>query len=244
MSYGIVGANWATHNEARSRQNKGFHPIVGLAPLQVFYSEHIMKHLYTTICTIGLLAGCATDRPLQRGNASADSQIAVGSEQSMATVDSEFAQKACQATVAKLELGRLAFRTSRNPEVRKLARTLISEHTDAARELSRLLKRKGVEPNLGLTCEHETCLEKLAALRGSEFDRAFKEHVVRCHETAVEFLEKQRTDGHDSDLRKFAERTLPLVCEHLTAARALTLPEDAMHTRVISGQAELSPGTH
>ena len=191
-----------------------------------------MKHIYAAVCSIGLLAGCSTDRSLQMGAASGETHVAGGSAQSITAIDTDFAQKLCEATVAKAGLGRLALRNSRNPDVRKLARDLIEEHTDGVGQLSRLLNRKGLEANLQLTCDHETSLEKLASLAGPEFDRAFKEQVVRHHEIAIEFLERQRTDGSDPDLRKFAERTLPVLCEHLTAARALTVPEDARHTRL------------
>ena len=185
-----------------------------------------MKQIYATVCLAGLVAGCATNRPLEMGATSGSPQTASGSAQSVPAIDETFARTVCQVSAAEIEFGKLALKNSRNAEVRKFARALANEHTDNTRELIRLLARKGIQADMGLTCEFQTSLEKLAALDGQEFDRAFKEHVIRHHEAAVELLEKYRSEGSDSDLKRFAEWTLPQICEELTAARALVVPEN------------------
>jgi putative membrane protein len=177
-----------------------------------------MKHLLLVMAFSGLIAGCATNR---------DSRALTTTQRLPGAADCEFTRIACQTGVAQFELGMLATRNSENPSVRKLGRSLMSEHSEIKRDLGRLCARKGIQPAAEAGLASQTSLEKLAALFGSDFDRAFKEAVVRHHETTIESFEKQRCQGTDPELKSFTERHLPRLCEHLTAARALAVGQQA-----------------
>lgn len=184
---------------------------------------YIMNHLALTIAILGLLAGCATNP--DSGSPAAMTQRITGE------ADCEFTRIACQSGITQLQLGKLAAKNSQNLAVRNLGRRLVSEHSEIERDLGRLCARKGIAPEADLELASQTSLEKLAGLFGSDFDRAFKETVIKHHETTIESFEKQRSQGTDPELKAFTERHLPRLCEHLTAARALTIGQQATAKR-------------
>lgn len=170
-----------------------------------------------------ILAGCATDR----GGLDTDAEVATGSgSQSVGTTDSDFARQACQTGAAEVEIGKLAARNTRNAEVRALAKRLSEDHARAEKELARLFARKGIPPERELAQHRQSSLDRLAGLKGREFDTAFKEQVIADHESSIELFEKQAAQGADPDLKAFAQKHLPHLREHLAQAQRLEIGPD------------------
>ena len=184
-----------------------------------------MKQTFGLLFAAMLLTGCARDRggignDANSGSVTGSSSGTVGSE------ESAFAREACQAGVAGMEIGKLAARNTKNEAVRNFARRLVEDHTAAEKDLGAIFARKSLsaEPKLG---EHyEQSITSLATLKGGEFDRAFKRHVIETHERAITSFEKQATEGDDPDLKAFAQKHLPHLRAHLEIARALPISSD------------------
>jgi putative membrane protein len=186
-----------------------------------------MKKTLIAVSLACSIVGCATDRHSASGGSETGSAIATGGgSQTVAAADSSFAREACQTGVAEVELGRLAAKNTRNREVRALARTIAEDHAQAEKELGRLFARKGLPPEKEMAANFRNSLDRLAGLKGAEFDRAFKEQVIEDHENAIELFERQRQDGTDPDLKAFAEKHLPHLREHLATAQQLEISSD------------------
>ena len=65
-------------------------------------------------------------------------------------------------------------------------------------------------------------VDKLGTLTGAAFDQAYIAHLVRMHEGVVAQFTKAASSGAP-DIAAFAERTLPLLQDHLDRARELRL---------------------
>jgi putative membrane protein len=59
------------------------------------------------------------------------------------------------------------------------------------------------------------------SLSGVEFDRAFINHMVMGHEKAISKFEMASENLQDADLKKYAQKTLPVLREHLRMAQKL-----------------------
>ena len=59
------------------------------------------------------------------------------------------------------------------------------------------------------------------ALSGAEFDRAFANHMVMGHEKAIRKFENASANLQDADLKKYADKTLPTLRDHLRRAQEL-----------------------
>lgn len=69
---------------------------------------------------------------------------------------------------------------------------------------------------------HARNLKKLESLSGTEFDREFARMAVKDHEKDVKEFEKAGQKADDTDVKAFAQKTAPVLREHLQQARSLT----------------------
>jgi putative membrane protein len=186
--------------------------------------QNLTKSGFLALSIVGLFAGCARDQQSAMGGVGSGSQTLTGS--AVPPDDSNFAREACQTGTAEMEIGKLAAQNTRNKEVRKFARTLSEDHAKAEKELSQLFSRKGLPPEKELAGNYQSSLERLAGLKGGQFDAAFKEQVVADHEQAIDLFAKQAEQGTDAELKAFAEKRLPQLRTHLEMARTLPISSD------------------
>jgi putative membrane protein len=181
-----------------------------------------MKKVMVVFSAFVLIVGCATRE--QSGSGAADGGF--GTVVGAGSQDAAFMSEACQAGVTEVQIGNLAARNTNNRQVRALARKLANDHTRAERELGQLFVRKGIPLEDNLAGDLQSSVEKLAQLRGREFDVAFKEQVIEDHQKVIGLFEKQARQGTDPELKAFAERHLPRLREHLAAAERLDVSAD------------------
>ncbi|MBU9401512.1 DUF4142 domain-containing protein [Burkholderia multivorans] len=186
-------------------------------------------------CAVGLAAvGLLTAAWAEASHASSASSTHVapgvvspaptGDEADMARrpsgIDAEFVDKAAMLGKTELLASQLAAERSSNAEVKAFARRMIDDHERIARELRRLGVDKGVPVQTRMLVD--PALNTLRTLSGPAFDRAYVQLAgPAAHEAAIRTYEAEARDGHDAQLRAFAARTLPMLKNHLAAARAL-----------------------
>jgi putative membrane protein len=183
-----------------------------------------MKAILIAVAVALMAAGCARERVSGTGGPASGSQALTGG--TVNREDSSFAREACQTGAAETELGKLAAQNTKNKAVRSFAKSLAEDHARAEKELAQLFSRKGIPAEKELADSLQNSLERLAALKGGEFDQAFKQQVIEDHEKAIALFEKQAERGTDPDLKAFAQKHLPHLREHLAQARQLPVSSD------------------
>ena len=73
-----------------------------------------------------------------------------------------------------------------------------------------------------LSASAQRTMERLQGLSGADFDRAFLQQMVSDHKRAVADFQRAASSAADSDVRRFAQQTLPGLQEHLQQARTLS----------------------
>jgi predicted outer membrane protein len=91
-----------------------------------------MKKTIAAFSLSVLIAGCAADG--NSGASGTSSETISGSASGTPPEETNFARQACHTGVAEAEMGKLAARNTRNPEVRSLAKRLVKDHTEAEKE--------------------------------------------------------------------------------------------------------------
>lgn len=182
-----------------------------------------LRKTFLTFALAGLAAGCASQPARHAGGYSG---IQSGTGAALTASDTDFAHSACRAAAAQVELGQLAALNTRNREIRKFARHLSEDHREAAKELDRLFEGKGLEARPELASDLDSSLDRVATLKGSEFDRAFKEEAIQSHKRALATFEQEARQGADPDLRAFAQKRLPELRQHLAIAEGLPISSD------------------
>ncbi len=85
-----------------------------------------------------------------------------------------------------VRMSQVALRNSENPEVRDLARRIMSEQKPEIQRMQRLLAHNGVGNYRPTTTpDEQAVLSELRSVRGAEFDRAFLSEMTGHHTMAI-----------------------------------------------------------
>lgn len=145
-----------------------------------------------------------------------------GSEHgAMSAQDHKFAMDAAQGGMAEVELGRLAAQKASNADVRAFGQRMVDDHGKANAQLMQAATQAGMAPPKTLDAKHRADVDKLSRLSGAAFDREYMSHMLMDHKKDVSEFEKQAQSGEDSNLRTFAQQTLPTLREHLRMAQEI-----------------------
>ena len=132
----------------------------------------------------------------------------------------DFLTKALKGDNSEIMLGNLAADRGRSQGVRDFGRTLVSDHTQARNEVLDVGRRFGVRPTREMAPGAREERDRLASLRGREFDRQFIRLMIDDHHKDInEFRDEARE--HHGAVSALAERQLPTLRAHLRTAMSL-----------------------
>jgi putative membrane protein len=138
---------------------------------------------------------------------------------SMSTSDKDFMKKAAEGGLAEVELGNLAAKKAHNPEVKEFAERMVKDHTKANDELKDVASSKGMTLPHRLSMKDEAAKQKLSALSGDQFDKAYMSDMVKDHTKDVADFQHECTNATDPAVTHFATQTLPTLQDHLKEAK-------------------------
>lgn len=141
-----------------------------------------------------------------------------------------FASQAAVIGKAEVELGQLALKNSQDPSVQKFAQRMISDHTNAAKQLKSVADKQSLALPQTLDPEHQALKAKLTKLKGADFDREYTKAMVDGHEKAVALFESAAQSPQlPADLKQFAAGTLPTLKGHRDMAHSMEGDSDVEH---------------
>ena len=138
----------------------------------------------------------------------------------MSAEERQFAQKAAQGGELEVMLGKLAADKASNERVKDLGERIADDHERANRELQSMLGGSDVARTSGDTGEADAARQKLESLSGQAFDRAYIEEMIKHHQKDIAEFERA-VNSMSGTIRTFAEKTLPTLREHLSAAQEM-----------------------
>jgi len=145
-----------------------------------------------------------------------------GSANSMiAPEDATFLREAAQSGVAEVQMGQLAMQNAQSPELKDFGQKLVSDHTQSNQELMQLASQKGVQVPTVMAARDQQMLQQLSSMKGAEFDRTCDQHAVDAHVRTIRAFKLAAQRSQDPDIKAFAQKTLPILEQHLLTARQL-----------------------
>jgi putative membrane protein len=163
---------------------------------------------------------------------------------SLSRADAAFLRQAAENGLAEVESSKIAAEKASSPEVKKFAQHMIDEHTKANEELKSLASSKGVEVPANPSVAQRGKLKMLSTADGATFDRRYAESMgVEAHRDTIALFEKAAKGAQDSDVKAFAQKTLPHLREHLKMAQALPMSGAAASGSSRSGTSSDTAGT-
>lgn len=123
----------------------------------------------------------------------------------------DFARAAAISGLFEIEASQMALERSADPAVRRFAQAMITDHTEAARQL------EATAGSLQLPKELDPVhRERIAALKnaGANFDRIYVEQQIEAHKEAVSLFTRFSTTGPNGSLKGWASQLLPMLQQH------------------------------
>src|SRR6185503_14226701 len=109
----------------------------------------------------------------------------------------------------EIQISRLAASHSRNPEVRRLANTMISDHVAIDSRLTSASGMKNVPPQDG------AALHELGTLFGPQFDNRYLAILLADHRDAIALFNNASRNARTGAARTLAGNNLPMLRSHL-----------------------------
>ena len=130
------------------------------------------------------------------------------------------------ANTADIETGKLAAQRGHSNEVRQFGAMLARDHQMVRQQGRDLAKKLGIIPTPPSgdqsAQDQAAAMQRLSSLHGPEFDRAFLQHEVEFHETAIAAIENTLLPAiANAELRAMVVKVAPAFKAHLDMARNL-----------------------
>lgn len=171
-------------------------------------------------------AGAQTMKPpATPGPATAPSGMAMAqppagtTKTDLSKTDSEFVTKAAEGGLAEVQMAQLAQQKSQKQGVKDFAQHMIDDHTPNNQKLMTIASSKGITAPTEPSPAQQKMLAKLQGLDGAKFDHAYLTGQVKAHQAMLKVFQHEATNGRDTDLKSFAETTVPTVQQHVTMAQ-------------------------
>jgi putative membrane protein len=136
--------------------------------------------------------------------------------------DDHFIMETANASMAEVELGKLASDKASNAEVKKFGERMVDDHGKANDELKTLAQNKNVTLPSTIDAKHKAVMDKLSKLSGEQFDKAYVQEMVKGHQQVAASFRTESKSGKDADVKAWAAKTLPTIEEHLKMAQELS----------------------
>jgi putative membrane protein len=130
--------------------------------------------------------------------------------------DSSFYRSLAEGGMAEVDLGKLASNKAADPSVKDFGAMMVKDHSAANQELKSLAASKNVSLPDGPGVAAQAKKAKLEALSGSTFDKSYL-----ANQSTVTLLQTEISSGKDPDAKAFAQKVLPTVQSHLSAAEKI-----------------------
>jgi putative membrane protein len=141
--------------------------------------------------------------------------------------DPQIAMIAVVADTVDVNAGKLAVEKTSNEAVKEFAQTMIRDHGAVNEKAVALAKKLGMTPEASDTSKSLDAggkkeLEKLKALTGADFDKAYVDNEVSYHEAVIGVLDTVLIPNtKNAELKSLLESGRPIFAAHLDHAKML-----------------------
>ncbi|MET0505043.1 MAG: DUF4142 domain-containing protein [Luteibacter sp.] len=135
--------------------------------------------------------------------------------------DTDFVRRASSASLTEIALGKLAADQASSGDVKKFAERMVADHTKANEDLGKLAGSKGVQIAVAPEPAQQQEIDRIKALDGAKFDRAYSDAMVRDHKMVTGLYELEAEKGTDVEIRDYARSVLPTLKDHEKLAGSL-----------------------
>lgn len=141
---------------------------------------------------------------------------------SLNKADSTAIMDMAMANLAEVEMGKMAQSKGTSEQVKSFGQQMVDDHGKGLSEVQALAQAKGVTLPTELDAKHRKEADRLNAMSGAAFDKAYMERAgVKDHKAVHAKLNNIASSARDPDVRALAAKMQPVVQEHLNSAKQM-----------------------
>jgi putative membrane protein len=150
----------------------------------------------------------------QNGSVSNDVQLAK---------DRMFVRKASEGGLAEVQLGQLAAQKAGSDDVKKLGQRMVDDHTTMDSNLAPIADQLGVRTPDKLSKADQDEYNKLSALSGADFDKAYLTVMLKDHRKDLHDFRTEEAQTTDPELKDAVAGQEKVIAAHLYLVNKLAL---------------------
>ena len=135
--------------------------------------------------------------------------------------DAERAVSIADGGMLEVKLGELAQTNGAAASVKDFGMMMTKEHGMANSEFEKIAEKFNISLPTTLSNESQKMYDKLAGLKGKDFDKEYVNGMVDGHEDTLDLLKKEAENGKNADMKAFATKTIPTVEHHLEIIKGI-----------------------
>jgi putative membrane protein len=141
--------------------------------------------------------------------------------------DPQIAGIVVTANQIDIDAGKLARSRTKNKEVAKFARQMITDHTSVNKQAGALAKKLDLKPadsdtSKSLKSGAADNIKNLKGLKGAAFDKAYVDHEVAYHQAVLDAIDKVLIpNAQNAELKDLIVKVRPAIAAHLDHAKMI-----------------------
>jgi putative membrane protein len=143
--------------------------------------------------------------------------------------DAAFLKAAHQSNLAEIAGGTVAQQKASSQQVKDLGQRFITDHTKLDKSLQQTASALKVSLPSAPNSQQQALAARYRAASGSRFDSLFVSTQMQAHMTAMTLGRTELAQGSDSQAKKVAQTSAPVIASHHSAlesaARSLGVPD-------------------
>jgi len=139
----------------------------------------------------------------------------------LSAADKHFAMEAASGGLAEVQAGQLAQQRASSPQVRTFGSRMVTDHSQANDDLQQIAQQENLDLPQQPNSKDKALLQRLQGLNGTAFDQTYAQAMVRDHQTDIALFRREAQSGQDPGLKAFAQKTLPILQQHLQMAQQM-----------------------
>jgi putative membrane protein len=136
-----------------------------------------------------------------------------GFAQDTRSADKSFIKDSSEGSLAEINFAKLALAKSKDPNVRKFAEKMITDHTKLIESMKPFAVKYDVKPSGTPLMDHAK-YEELKMKSGTDFDRAYVEAMVKDHNDDLKKFIDEENKTSDPELKTAVAKGEKIILEH------------------------------
>jgi len=136
--------------------------------------------------------------------------------------DQKFVKNAAEGGMAEVKLGQLAAQKATNPDVKAFGQKMVDDHTALSNQLMPVAQRMGITPPATLDKKDQAEYDRLNALSGDAFDKAYVQAMAADHKKDLKDFKYEASNTNNSDLKQVAQQGQQVIQQHVQMVQKLS----------------------